>query len=283
MNKGSCLCGDITWQVEGQPQMMMNCHCSICRKIHGSDYATFVVYAADGFEWISGEKRVASYASSSAGARSFCPRCGSCVATLIPDGGVAFMPAGNLEGDIDKPLDSHVFVDSKAPWCELRDDVPKYSGAPPGYEPPDIESKPRPPKTAGAIGGSCQCGAISFEFDKPFERMGYCHCSLCRKAQSAARSSELFVEEKDFRWIRGSDKIKWFRVPDRSFGLQFCSDCSSPVPHLLADQELFLVPTGTLDADPGLRPMAHIFVGSKANWDSIDDDLPRFDEYPPGG
>jgi len=282
MNKGSCLCGDISWQVEGTPQMVMNCHCSICRKIHGSDYATFAVYPGDGFKWLSGEDKVERYASSEGlGMRTFCPRCGSCVATLFPDGSMSFMPAGNLDGDLERPLDFHAFVDSKAPWTELNDDAPKHADAPPGYEPPDIESAPRPPQTAGAIGGSCHCGAVRFEFDKPFERMGYCHCSLCRRAMSSAMSSEIFVSEGDFRWVQGEDKLTSFLLPGTHFAVRFCGTCSSPMPHLLAEEKLFLVPTGALDQDPGLRPMAHIFVGSKAPWDEINDSLPQFEEYPP--
>ncbi len=37
-----------------------------------------------------------------------------------------------------------------------------------------------------------------------------------------------------------------------------------------------------LDDDPGVRPSAHIFVGSKAPWYEVHDELPRFEEWPPG-
>ena len=40
---------------------------------------------------------------------------------------------------------------------------------------------------------------------------------------------------------------------------------------------------GNVEGDPGGRPVAHIFVASKAPWyDLPDDGLPRFDAYPPG-
>ena len=35
------------------------------------------------------------------------------------------------------------------------------------------------------------------------------------------------------------------------------------------------------DGDPGVRPQGHIFVGSKACWYAITDDLPQHEEYPP--
>ena len=40
------------------------------------------------------------------------------------------------------------------------------------------------------------------------------------------------------------------------------------------------VPYGSLIDEPALKPMAHMFVGSKASWHEILDDLPKNDEYP---
>ena len=67
-------------------------------------------------------------------------------------------------------------------------------------------------------------------------------------------------------------------------GLQrgFCRTCGSNLPVPGTAEESFFVPAGTLDDDPGVRPAAHIFVASKAPWVEITDDLPQFDEYPPG-
>lgn len=283
MNEGSCLCGNIRWQVDGDPQMLMNCYCSICRKIHGTDVVRFGAWPGDAFSWIAGDERALAYASSPGPAmRRYCPDCGSAVATLMPDGSMAFMAVGSLSGPLQKPLDFHAFFDSRAPWTrEPGNEAPVHAGSPPGYESPEPKTDTREPTTEGAIGGSCHCGAVRFEFDKPFERMGHCHCSLCRRATSAAMSSELFVAREDFRWTRGEDKLVFFLLPDTHFGTQFCSECSSRMPHFLEGEGLWLVPAGGLDQDPGLRPMAHIFVGSKAGWDVITDDLPQFDEYPP--
>ncbi len=283
MNKGSCLCGDIQWQVEGPPNMMMNCYCSVCRKLHGTDFVTFIGYGADGFKWLAGEDKVRLYASTPGGPamRASCPKCGSKVAVEMPDGSSVFMPAGNLEGDIDRLPDFNCFVGSKAPWTEIPPGSTSFEGFPDGYDGPTLEDLVRPPATAAATGGSCHCGKVSFEFDMPFERMGYCHCSLCRKSVSGAMSSEVFVESEDFRWLAGEDNLERYDHPDSHFSLHFCRDCGSLMPiHLGDEEDLYLVPAGSLDQDPGIRPMGHIFVGSKANWDEIADDLPRFEEWP---
>ena len=57
MATGTCLCGNIKFRLDGPFQMMMHCHCSRCRKHHGSAFATFVGAPATGFEWLRGKER----------------------------------------------------------------------------------------------------------------------------------------------------------------------------------------------------------------------------------
>ena len=106
--------------------------------------------------------------------------------------------------------------------------------------------------------GSCLCGGVRYEIDGEVGPMAQCYCSMCRKQH----------------WAIGPTS------PGLKRG--FCRTCGSnlPVPDP-AEQTLF-IPAGTLDDDPGIRPAAHIFVASKAPWVEITDDLPQFDEYPPG-
>ena len=92
--RGSCLCGDVTWQFDGSfdGKGMSHCHCSMCRKSHGSPFATYVGDESHKFKWLSGESSVTAYRSSSALTRYFCSRCGSSVAaeagqrTAVPAG-----------------------------------------------------------------------------------------------------------------------------------------------------------------------------------------------------
>ena len=280
MNTGSCLCGDIQWTVDGDFSMLVNCHCSICRKVHGSAYGAFVATKASNFEWTAGEDRVRTYQSSENGTRPFCPRCGSGVAAVI--GETAFMPAGNLDGDIDRSLDSHIFVAHKACWYEVTDNAPQFDEYSPEYEGTGVDRPERQPETAGAVGGSCSCGKVRYEFDGPADRMGHCHCSRCRKARSAPFSTQAFVSPDRFRWLAGADNIDHFKVQDAThFMVSFCRDCSSPVPVHNETYNIVTLPAGTIDQDPGIRPQAHIYVGSKAPWVEIDDDLPQFEGMPP--
>lgn len=280
MNKGSCLCGDIRWQIDGPVSMVVNCHCSMCRKAHGSAYAAFAVTAADDFEWLQGEDGIAVYSHDGEGGRNYCPRCGSVVAAVMGD--MAFMPVGNMEERIDRPLDSHIFCGSKAPWHEITDGAPQFDEYPPEFARPATDIGARLPKTEGAIGGSCLCGAVAFEFDDPPDRMLNCHCSRCRRSRSAVYSTQVFVPAEQFRWLDGTDCIAEFKVPDaKRFTPAFCTGCGSLVPKVYEQVGMAVIPAGALDQDPRMRPEAHIFVASKSPTYEIGDELPQFDTYPP--
>lgn len=279
MNRGSCLCGDITWEIEGPLSMLVNCHCTMCRKAHGAGFATFAIAPARSFRWTGGEHKIAQYQSSAEGKRPFCPRCGSIVAAIAGD--IAFMPAGNLANDVGRALDSHIFVAKKAPWHEISDGAPQYDAYPPGFDMPSIEFDERTAVTDGAVGGSCLCGAVAYEFDPPGDRMILCHCSRCRKSRSAVHSAQVFVDADRFRWLRGEDQLIRHKVPDaKYFAPSFCRTCGSVMPRV-GESGPAIIPAGSLDQDPGIRPQLHIFTGSKATWFDITDSLPQFEEMPP--
>jgi hypothetical protein len=276
MNKGSCLCGDIAWSVDGEFTMLVNCHCSICRKVHGAAHGAFVASSADGFHWTTGQDKICIYQSSEKGQRPFCPKCGSSVAAVT--GKLAYMPAGNLEGDISRSLDSHIFVAHKACWVDVPDDAPQFDEFPPDYQGTAVATEARPATTEKAVGGSCSCGAVRFEFDGPAERMVHCYCKPCRKGRSAPFSTSVFVAHDRFRWIAGTENLVHFDDPESShLPVSFCRTCSSPAPAHLHDSDSVMIPAGGIDQDPGIRPQAHIRVGSKAPWVEITDDLPQLD------
>ncbi len=129
------------------------------------------------------------------------------------------------------------------------------------------------------VHASCLCGAVAWEADGPLEFMSHCHCGRCRKAHGAAFATYVMCPPEAFRLVRGADAIG--RVEAAS-GLTraFCTRCGSVVTDGRPWQGLVGFPAGPLDDDPGVRPLAHIFVASKAPWDTIADDLPRFDAFP---
>ena len=281
MTRGSCLCGTLRYEFDAPFEMMMHCHCSMCRKHHGAPFATFVAGPLAGFRWLGGEEAVASYRSSAQGSRSYCRQCASVAPTLFPDMELAVCAAGNLEEDPGIRPQMHLFVGSKAPWVAITDALPQHATMPPefgggnGVQRPTV--RPRP----GVTEGTCLCGEIAYESTGKPLRMWNCHCSRCRRARGAAHTSNLFVPIDGFRWTRGESLVAEFKVPEaRFFGVAFCTRCGGKVPRVSRERSSVVVPAGALDTDPGMRPLAHIYVGSKAPWFEITDDLPQFAEGP---
>lgn len=129
-----------------------------------------------------------------------------------------------------------------------------------------------------ATRGGCLCGSVRYEISGTLGATGHCHCSMCRKSHGAAFATWASVDPNQFRWLSGAKCVETY---ESSPGVHrcFCKKCGSP---LAASQagEIREVVLGTVDGDPGVRPRAHIFVGSRAPWYTIEDDLPQFEEWP---
>ncbi len=279
---GSCLCGDVAFEVDGPIQPLSHCHCSMCRKSHGAAFASFGSAAKSGFRWLRGLERIRLYESSAGGGRPFCSRCGSMLPGAPESVDQVFIPLGLLADDPKLAPLEHIFVGSKAPWYEISDSQPRHEAFPPGWG----EGVPSPRKTEPtpeAVRGGCQCGAVTYEIPRPVAgAIVFCHCTRCRRARAAAHNANFFVALDRFRWLTGGDKVETYKLPEAErFSQSFCRECGSGLPHVGLTR--VVVPAGSLDDDPGIGPGLHIFVTSKAPWFEIADDLPRYDEYPPQG
>ena len=128
--------------------------------------------------------------------------------------------------------------------------------------------------------GSCLCGAIEYQVDSLDMPIGHCHCRSCRKAHAAAFASTAGVMRKHFRWLKGQDKLSVFESSPGKLR-HFCSGCGS---HLIAErvgQPNVIVRVATLDDDPGVRPVQHIWTAHDVPW-LVYDDIPAYPEWPPG-
>lgn len=52
---GSCLCGAVTYQIDGPIGDIIQCHCQKCRKANGTAYATNAPIAKADFKLTSGQ------------------------------------------------------------------------------------------------------------------------------------------------------------------------------------------------------------------------------------
>ena len=128
--------------------------------------------------------------------------------------------------------------------------------------------------------GSCLCGAVRFEVEGTFERFFLCHCSFCRKDTGSAHAANLFSTSAKLSWLAGEDQVTTYKLPSTRHAKSFCKTCGSALPRLHAGTTALIVPAGSLESPVTMRPDAHIFVASRADWDRELETAPTFDRLP---
>jgi len=127
VHSGGCLCGAVRYEVRGPLRDVVNCHCTMCQRLHGgagphskADKADIVIIEDRGLRW---------YASSERARRGFCSEC---------DSGLFWEPAGQpgtgiLAGTLDQPTGlatiGHIFVAEKCDFTEIAGDAPQFAGS----------------------------------------------------------------------------------------------------------------------------------------------------------
>ena len=133
-----------------------------------------------------------------------------------------------------------------------------------------------------SVTGSCLCRGVRYEVTQPFRRANHCHCSRCRKHSGSFGLSQARVARDGFRILEGEELLTVYEPAPGAARKVFCSRCGSSLfgGHW-PDGDEVSVRLGAIDGDPGIRPQYHSFVGGKADWDVIADDLPRYDGAAP--
>ena len=127
--------------------------------------------------------------------------------------------------------------------------------------------------------GQCECGRIAFEAKGPIEDFSHCHCSQCRRMHGAAFATFAGVAKNDFRFVSGEDDLTHY-ASSATHDRVFCRVCGSNIYVALdSEPESLYVSMSAIDGDPPRPSGYHIFVGSKAPWHEINDDLPKYDEF----
>ena len=129
--------------------------------------------------------------------------------------------------------------------------------------------------------GQCLCGQVKYSVSGPFDRFYFCHCSRCKKASGTAHVANIFGKPDSLRWVTGEHLIKRFDLKEAErFSRCFCSECGSPVPLLARTGGYVIIPAGSLDEDPLVRPDGNIFWHDRAPWYDEGLAAPRFEAYP---
>jgi hypothetical protein len=122
--------------------------------------------------------------------------------------------------------------------------------------------------------GECCCRAVRYEVADAFSYAMNCHCSNCRRTTGAAFKPFAGIEQGKLRIVRGENQLTIYG--DETTHDAHCARCGSLLYSRVRDGKWVHVAMGTLVDAPSIRPSAHIFVGSKAPWHEITDNLPQY-------
>ena len=124
--------------------------------------------------------------------------------------------------------------------------------------------------------GACECGAVRYVVADAFRYAANCHCSRCRASTGSAFKSFAGIERDKLTITTGADRL--LIVGEENANHTRCAECGSLLFSVVRDGLFVNVAMGSLVDAPSIRPSEHIFVGSKAPWFEITDDLPQHTE-----
>ena len=127
------------------------------------------------------------------------------------------------------------------------------------------------------LSGKCECGAVRYRVADEFQYAANCHCSNCRASTGSAFKPFAGIEREKLEVTRGADKLLIWGNAENNHTR--CAVCGSLLYSVVRDGAYVHVALGSLADEPRIRPTEHIFVGSKAPWFEITDELPQREEY----
>ena len=130
------------------------------------------------------------------------------------------------------------------------------------------------------LGGSCYCGAVRYTVADAFLYAMNCHCSNCRRTTGSAFKPFAGIERAKLQITEGRNALMIYG--DETANNTHCRSCGSLLFSVVREGAFVHVAMGTLVDEPTIRPTRHIFVGSKAPWFTITDDLPQYEGHASG-
>jgi hypothetical protein len=132
MVRGQCLCGRVTFEIDGDVWETRLCYCDLCRRANGTAFSANISISAENHRLLTGGELIREYESSPGAFRAFCSNCGSPVyGRVAKDPTHIRIRLGALEKEASAKVVGHVWVRSKPNWFSICDDLPQYEAARP--------------------------------------------------------------------------------------------------------------------------------------------------------
>ncbi len=122
MAGGSCLCGEVAFQLVRSAGRVMDCQCVSCRRGQGPAHAATLFVDAAKFHWVRGESQVSNYGPPKDWhfGSAFCRQCGSTLPRVVRSVGIVVVPAGTLDHEPSRRSPQHIRPDGKAKASDFR-------------------------------------------------------------------------------------------------------------------------------------------------------------------
>jgi len=115
--------------------------------------------------------------------------------------------------------------------------------------------------------GGCLCGKVKYSVATDIKDFYFCHCEQCRKITGSAFAVNILTPPATVNWTSGSELVKRFDDPgERIFTKVFCSNCGSGLPFINKKGDALVIPAGSLDDSPDIKPNHNIFWADSAAW-----------------
>jgi hypothetical protein len=136
MIRGSCLCGTVAFEIDGALTPIQLCHATRCRKASGAAYSPEILCDDETLRWLTGEEAITHYRAPllhepPAYHRAFCRICGSPLPAAVVGTTWMALNAGVLDDDPGTRPFRHAFVEQKACWHRIVDELPRFAARPP--------------------------------------------------------------------------------------------------------------------------------------------------------
>ena len=135
---GGCRCGFLQYSIEAELAPVFHCHCGFCRHVHGASFTTAGFFSANAFRWLPNSGEPSRFVTPFGNHRHFCGRCATPIYNLAPGIGLACVIVLSLTEPSRILPWAHVNTESRAPWLEIQDRLPRFQAWPSAEELVDL-------------------------------------------------------------------------------------------------------------------------------------------------
>jgi hypothetical protein len=132
--RGSCLCGQVEYEVSQLDSPIEHCSCRFCRKAHAAAFNTGAAVKEEHFRWLKGSELLKAYESPPGKRRYFCGNCGSQLIARRIGLDALILRVATLDDDPGQTPQYHIWASDEVPWLRYGPQIVAYPEWEPGHK-----------------------------------------------------------------------------------------------------------------------------------------------------